>query len=599
MIVKMRKATIMVASKHLGKSLLLLRKLGVMHVEHLRQPSADAISVLERRIASVEEALTYLKENKLKVQQQDKKIDKDKALMCAREIISLGKKKQELAEQLQELKEQEKWFSEWGDVSLGSLSPLEKAGIFVKLYVCPKSAFKKIPQDKYVEVVKRRGSRLNLALISRQENASLDLPEVKIPSMNLHSLQRKLYSAQQKLQDAKKKLYSFSGHKHSLERCKQELEKRLEFYRVRFGAGTEEGFAYVQGFCPRESLAALKRVAEAEAWAYFFEEPGAKDEVPTLIRNPRWLNIVKPVFKLMDTIPGYREYDISFWFLLFFTLFVAMLIGDAGYGFIFLIATFFFHRKFRPASREIFFLVYVLSAATILWGIITGTWFGIEQVTKWPLLGEVVIPSIASFGHGDNQNFLIHLCFLIGAIHLSVAHTIVAMRFSNSARALSQLGWIAVVWGLFFYAEMLVLTKPLPMMANILMIAGVPMIMLFSEPGKGVLKSTLNSLGNIPLSLIASFSDVMSYLRLFAVGLATVAMAVSVNDLAFSFGSTMGNKIIGGFLIALVLFLGHSLNIVLAVMGVVVHGVRLNLLEFSGHLGIEWSGKEYKPFKEK
>ena len=105
----------------------------------------------------------------------------------------------------------------------------------------------------------------------------------------------------------------------------------------------------------------------------------------------------------------------------------------------------------------------------------------------------------------------------------------------------------------------------------------------------------MSSLANIPLKIIGSFADVVSYLRLFAVGCATVVLASTFNDIVMGIGF---NSIISGLMAAIILFLGHALNIVLAFMAVIVHGIRLNMLEFSGQMGMGWSGKEYAPFKE-
>ena len=109
------------------------------------------------------------------------------------------------------------------------------------------------------------------------------------------------------------------------------------------------------------------------------------------------------------------------------------------------------------------------------------------------------------------------------------------------------------------------------------------------------MKGFLTTLGDLPLTMISSFSDVVSYLRLFAVGYASVTVAASFNGMAVGDGIT---GIVAGLAAAITLFLGHTLNIVLCLMGVIVHGVRLNMLEFSGHMNMQWSGQEYLPFKE-
>ena len=119
-------------------------------------------------------------------------------------------------------------------------------------------------------------------------------------------------------------------------------------------------------------------------------------------------------------------------------------------------------------------------------------------------------------------------------------------------------------------------------------------MLFFSNPQKNILKGVLHTLVDMPLKVISSFSDIVSYLRLFAVGYASVIVASSFNDMALEIGF---GSILSSALAALVLFLGHAINITLGLMAVVVHGVRLNMLEFSGHLNMQWSGKIYKPFK--
>jgi len=240
----------------------------------------------------------------------------------------------------------------------------------------------------------------------------------------------------------------------------------------------------------------------------------------------------------------------------------------------------------------VFSLMYVFSLSTVAWGAVSGTWFGAEQIAKLPFFNRLIIERINSFT-ASNQGFMIYLCFLIGVVHLSIAHGIAAFRYINSRIALGQIGWISVLWGLFFVAGKLVLNRPLPHVTMILLVTGIIMVMLFSAEGS--FKKSLLSLSDLPLNVISSFSDIVSYLRLFAVGYATVIVASSFNNMAFNIG---GPALLKGFIAAIILFLGHGLNIVLGLMAIIVHGIRLNMLEFSGHLNMQWSGKEYAPFKE-
>lgn len=241
-------------------------------------------------------------------------------------------------------------------------------------------------------------------------------------------------------------------------------------------------------------------------------------------------------------------------------------------------------------------LIYVLSGATIVWGVLSGTYFGAEQIAAIPFFNNLIIKEISSFGV-DNISFMMHLSFLIGAIHLTIAHGIRSVQFINSIKALSEVGWILLVWGLFFVTETLVLGKNMPEWNNWLFISGAALVTLFSVESKNLFKSMLVSFSNLPLSLISGFSDIVSYVRLFAVGMATAAVAASFNNMVIPPGG-LGDMAIVDFIMAAVgLFLGHGLNIILALMAVMVHGIRLNMLEFAGHLGVQFSGQAYRPFK--
>jgi V/A-type H+-transporting ATPase subunit I len=193
------------------------------------------------------------------------------------------------------------------------------------------------------------------------------------------------------------------------------------------------------------------------------------------------------------------------------------------------------------------------------------------------------------------MSFMMHLSFLIGAIHLTIAHLIRIVQYINSTRVLSEIGWIAFVWGLFFVAERLVLNKALPEWNTWLFVGGALLVTLFSREGKTFISSVLISVANLPLSLINGFSDIVSYVRLFAVGMATSTVASSFNNMILPAG--VDKSFLELLMAAVALLLGHGLNIVLALMAVMVHGIRLNMLEFAGHLGVEFSGEAYKPFK--
>jgi len=164
-----------------------------------------------------------------------------------------------------------------------------------------------------------------------------------------------------------------------------------------------------------------------------------------------------------------------------------------------------------------------------------------------------------------------------------------------SLSALAEFGWVGILWSAFLFAKMLILGEPLPSFAQWILLSGISLVVLFTDPRKNIFKGIGSGLGALALSLMNNFTDVVSYVRLFAVGMAGLAIAETCNIMAASLGG-------GSFILAagsvLILIIGHGLNIVLCPMSVLVHGVRLNVLEFSGHASVTWSGQAYKPLKQ-
>lgn len=590
MIVKMKKITFLVAQEHLNNALGHLRSMGLIHIKPMRRPKADIITSCEHKIQLIDRVLSLL--NKTEASRED--LNKNQVSFYVKEVIILGRKRHELKERLKELEDKQAWYKEWGNVWAHSLIELEKRGVFVKLYLGTKKDLKQLSKKNLVYAVGRSKGKLCLGVFFDNEKDSLKLKEVEVPSESLYSLQKRVGAAKKELKEINKEFSRASGYRKRFIECREEILKSREFYKVRFGVAHEEGVCCFQGFCPQGAVSEIIKAADKQGWATIVQEPEDNEEVPTLIRTPRWIEIIKPVFKFMGTIPGYKEYDISFWFLLFFSIFFAMLVGDAGYGLLFLIATYFIKKKFKTKQTNIFSLLYVLGCSTVLWGTLTGVWFGFEKIAQLPFLNLLVIERINSFT-SSNQIFMIYLCFFIGAVHLTIAHGIKAFRVINSRLALAQLGWICIVWSMFFVAGKLVLNKPAPTLASGLFILGISLVVFFSHIKKNIIKGALLALADLPLKVISSFSDVVSYLRLFAVGYATLAVAMAFNSMALGEGVT---SIFSGLVAGLMLFFGHALNIVLALMAVVVHGIRLNMLEFSGHMDMEWSGIKYEPFKE-
>ncbi|MFH1790418.1 MAG: hypothetical protein ABH885_00325 [Candidatus Omnitrophota bacterium] len=594
MIIKMQKVTLLVSGKNKHEFLARLRKLGVLHIRHMKTPGAAELENVINAISEIKNAVRVLDRYRADSVTSAVMWRLDDIPRNVNEIMSLERERNDIIKSLEDLRNQMAWYKPWGVFDPRDIDALAGKGIFIRLYRAPKSAAKKLGLWKGAHLLGVDKQYAFLALVTENAGDTLPFEAIKPVSESFAELHAEGEDMHRRMEEIDSALRAKSQASDCLRESLSRLEARQTFLEVMHGMKDEDKFSCLTGFCPSESLEGLTVLAKSHGAGYFIEDPDEPEETPTLIRNPGWIGIINPVLKFMNTVPGYNEYDISFWFLLFFSLFFAMLIGDAGYGVLFLAVTCGLRMKFRHLPKEPFFLMYVLSVATIIWGAITGTWFGVAGIAKQPFFASLIIPRLNNFSDAS-QNSVIFLCFLVGAVHLSIARLIRTARFINSVLALAEVGWVLVLWGMFFTARTLVLAKPFPHFAGYLFFTGVPLILIFSNPQKNMLKGILSGLGNIPLQVISSFSDIVSYLRLFAVGYASVVVASSFNNMAMEMG--FGN-VLSGLMAAVILFFGHALNITLGFMAVIVHGIRLNMLEFSGQLGIEWSGKEYNPFRE-
>ena len=562
MIVKMKKVTVVGLAAREKETLKILRSLGLIHVVHIRKPESQKLEKLRRDIDIMQKAIAVLDARKSKLEKRPC----DSPFDIAQNIQALIERKNHLQEKLQAVKKEISRIEILGDFSVKDIENIQARGLNIKFYRCPR---KKLISEQIsipYHIVYEKGNTVVITALGR-EKISLPFEEIEMPLKGLKELLKESEELQTKINHIERDISARSAYVKCMKEHLNQLLEQLEFSEVRAGMGQEEKLSYLQGFSPVDSVEVLRERAKENGWAVLVEDPEENDSVPTYIKNPKWISIIEPVFNFMNTLPGYWEYDISFWFLMSLSIFFAMLIGDGGYGLLFLILTFFARQKFKKAPGAPFALFYVFSIATMLWGAITGTWFGAESIAQVPVIKRLIVPKLYSYS--DDPSFIMQLCFIIGIIHINIAHIINIMKIINSLKALSQLGWIFIMWTLYFLACNLILGKEMPGFSIYLFILGVLLVASFSKEKKNFIISFLLGLADLPLTVISSFGDIVSYIRLFAVGYASLAVAMSFNDMAANLGWNSFIGIVGS---TLILFVGHGLNIVLGLMAVIVHG---------------------------
>nr|WP_320119482.1 hypothetical protein [uncultured Marinifilum sp.] len=581
-----------------------LGELGVMHVTPFQPAKDESIERVDARIKQLEKAITILdsydEEKDLNSdfteigdyskQERGEILLMEKVLDAENNRIQLENTKLNLTNDLE-------WYGNWGKILLKDIKDLNEKDVWIKLYLINDKELKQVSEREDIQVVGRYNDLNQVVLITEDADDKLEYQEIYLPLSEFSNAKISIDDTEKQLEENKNILLQLHAQKNVLIDALDERKRRLDVRNIQYGGiAIDNQVRCWKGFIPEDGVDEFVGVAEKYSWGYVIEEPTPEeiDDVPTLVRTSRWAERIRPVMNFMGLVPGYKELDVSKVFMIFFTFFSGILVGDAGYGLVFLLITFLVHRQQKFAKKVEYSLFYTLSVSIMLWGALTGTYFGSEAIAELPILRSLRIEQLASFG-GDSL-MIQKLMFLIGAIHLTVGHLQVAWRYNNSVKAIAQLGWVSVIWGLYLVVNQMVLGIPAPGIMIWLFVAGALLIALFSNPGTSLVKGILSSLANLPLSIINGFSDIISYIRLYAVGLSTVLMATSFNEMAIGDGVT---TLASGLGAVAVLILGHGLNMILAIMAVLVHGVRLNMLEYAGHASVEFSGNEYTPFKLK
>ncbi len=585
MIVPMKKLTILCVASAKDETLGALRELGVLHLSAITPPSGKDLDAARTHFERVKRALEVL----------PPKTQAGPSGRSAEEVVEdiwrlIHKKDEELTRR-DELKHEIQRIEPLGDFDPASVEELARQGVTLKLYHVSRGDEVEIPPDAVRLVLSEDKNGVYFA-VARKSDLDLAASEIRLPVKPLRILRESLTQVEKSLAEIEDGLASHAGDYSVVAKTVRDAEDQVEYVEALRGMGDAKEVAYLRGFCPEDSVEGVRQYGAKHGWGLVVEEPSEEDKVPTLIRLSRWVKPIKAVFDMIGIVPGYREIDISPVFLIFLSIFFAMLVGDAGYGLIFIALTWAASRFAKQAPRHVFSFLYIMSVSTVIWGVLTGNYFGYFSPSN-PLpaaLQNLTVPWLVDQNYSDKH--IMMLCFLLGAIQLTVAHLWNAIRFAPSLQSLAQIGWVMSTWTMYFAARFMVLGDAFPPIMLWVLGAGILLIVLFMTPPKKFKEEWFNH-AILPLNIISNFTDVVSYVRLFAVGTASFAVANAFNVMLLDGG---WGGFFSGLVKAMFLFAGHTLNIALCGLGILVHGVRLNTLEFSSHVGMQWSGFHYRPF---
>ena len=586
MIVEMKHLTLLCMAKDGVKALESLREIGCVHVDLSSADSPDFSSAKDE-LADAERAERILAKAVRTAANGTFSVEGDnpetqilsnaKSATLVDAVLKVDSDRQSAEEEAESLRSVIRTYEPFGDFDPALAESLRAAGVPVRIAI--------------------DGGRPPQGKAFFNGEVPEGWTEIPLPSERLSATKAKLAVAESRAAACMAALAEAGGRISTIRDRYPGLKDQVAFAAACDVLSTQGEISWIEGWVPVDAVPKVRAKAVSCGWGILMREAREDETPPTLIRPPKLFRPVAALFAGLGIAPAYDEADVSVPFLCYFSLFFAMLVGDGGYGAIILALTIWGWIKTRPSAevrhrpvvvRSWLTLLTVFSSATVIWGFLSNTWFGagLPFAKDWP--------TVTWLADATYNNMML-LCFTIGASHLILARVWSGISMINDRVCLSQFGWAGIVFFMYWVTCSIVgIFSSFPKW--LYWEFGVSLALVFGFTLKGSeLKSRGIELGMLPLNIMSCLGDIISYVRLFAVGLASVKVAQNFNDMAIGLDLPLYIKWIP---LVLILLVGHGLNFAMAGLSILVHAVRLNTLEFSNHKGISWAGYAFSPFKK-
>ena len=606
MITKMKKLTFLVYHKEYEEFLNSLRELGVVHIVEKQQGAADNTELQENirlfnRLAATLKLLQNQKHEKNAVIATEGGTA-TRGMQVLDEVDALQTEHGKLSQQLQSYAKEKEVLEVWGNFEPTGIQKLKDAGYIIGFYSCSEGNYKEEWETEYnAMIVNRISSKVFFVTVTKAgQEVDLDVEQAKLPAYSLSRLEALYDTTEQAIEGNEKKLVALSETDiPSLKAALKELQSQIEFSKVVLSSEQTAGdkLMLIEGWAPAYSKVEIEAYLNDAHVYYEITDPMPGDNVPIRLNNKGFFAWFEPICKLY-MLPKYNELDLTPFFAPFFMVFFGLCLGDSGYGlFLFLGATAYrlLAKKVTPSMKSIISLIQVLSASTFFCGLLTGTFFGANIYDlDWPIVQRLKHAVLM-----DN-NDMFRLSLILGVIQILFGMVLKAVNQTiqfGFKYAIATIGWIILlvstaVSALFSSSELLSMGGTAYKV--VLCISGA-MIFLFNTTGKNIFMNIGLGLWDSYNMVTGLLGDVLSYVRLFALGLSGGILAGVFNSLAV--GMSPDNVIAGPIVMVLIFVIGHAINMFMNVLGAMVHPMRLTFVEFFKNSGYEGGGKEYKPFK--
>ena len=663
MIVPMLKYTILCHHLEYDEFLDKLYELGVVHIIEKNKEEVENYKKNKLELKVFEKSLKNIAAKRNITGSTSEKLDDDVDILL--HVQEMEEKITELEKQKEKLLSIIELYNKWGNFNLNSIKKLNDLGIKVKFFKYSIKKYKPEWESKYtIEIIhKDKSEVLFICLLYNNEEIDIPAKEIEIPNISLLELKEKHDEILKQIENVNKALdnnilKALSSLEEEIENDNKELDYKFVFNNSK--TISDEKVIILEGWVPETRKKKLNKNLDEDEMVYFTESPKNFDEVPVLLKNNKFSKLFEPIGKLFS-LPEYAELDLTPFFAPFFMLFFGFCLGDAGYGLIFIILATLLKPKVKPELKPILSLGQYLGIATVLFGALSGTLFGINLIdtgytitgTTLSMLAENNIPksviesisalkgmnfsakadfiaklsehlspeilashklSILKFTESDysflnsfrylmqDPTSMFYLSIIIGAVQIIFGMIIKILNLTKQKGfkySLSNMGWVLLIIILIVFMggdklNLIPLEQTKIIMNILLVLAGI-LIIFFNNPDSKVFLRPLNAIWDAYGMLTGVFGDLLSYIRLFALGISSAILGFVFNDISSQF---LSMKYIGWLPFLLLLLFGHSINIFLAALGGFIHPMRLTFVEFYKNAGFTGGGKEYKPFKK-
>lgn len=587
MITQMKKYTFLVFHREYEAFLEQLRDLGVVHVTEKAAGMADDVH-LQELLAKADNA------RKLIAQGAPDQLLNEKTALEQR-IAATQKEADKMAI--------------WGDFSAERMEQLKAAGYTLRYFTCPKKLF----QEEWGIVVAEQGAMVYFVQVTssgdeaKGESLEAGVQEQYLNQKSAADLQKDVEGLNGLLvaQNARIELWAKENIPALEEELKQ-LQEQIDWKRVTLNTDSEAdgSLKILEGFCPIDQVPALDAVLEKQEVYYQAEDPTAEDNTPIKLRNNKFTQLFESLTGMYGW-PNYGEFDPTPILAPFFLLFFAMCMGDCGYGILLMIIGVLIAKK--KLNIEMFDglgpIITVLGIGTTVVGFFLGTFMGIDLYqAEWV---PQALKSVMIKGEVMGYDIQMVLALCIGVFHICLAMVVKAICYTKQfgfKENIATWGWTLLIVGGLLVAILGMTVLPAAVFKGAIIAVGVVSalaIYIFNTPGRNPLINIGAGLWETYNMATGILGDVLSYIRLYALGLAGGMLGAAFNNLGLM---VMGGSTEGAtwqwLPFVLILVLGHVLNLAMSALGAFVHPLRLSFVEYFKNAGYEGKGTLYKPFKK-